>query len=77
MYLYSPREDLERSLWCSGKAGVPPYYPNGLWPEGLAVLHCWPYTFPSLRILKKQEDTVREDAIQVDRPAKKKPCCGW
>ncbi|XP_039725051.1 EF-hand calcium-binding domain-containing protein 4B isoform X1 [Pteropus medius] len=28
------------------------------------------------RILKKQEDTVREDAIQVDRPAKKKPCCG-
>lgn len=28
------------------------------------------------RILKEQEDTVREDAMQVDRPAKKKPCCG-
>ncbi|XP_032204968.1 EF-hand calcium-binding domain-containing protein 4B isoform X1 [Mustela erminea] len=28
------------------------------------------------RILKKQEDTAREDTIQVDRPAKKKSCCG-
>ncbi|XP_054575691.1 EF-hand calcium-binding domain-containing protein 4B [Eptesicus fuscus] len=28
------------------------------------------------RILKEQEDTVREDTIQVARPAKKKPCCG-
>lgn len=28
------------------------------------------------RILKEQEDTVREDTIQVDRPAKKKACCG-
>lgn len=27
------------------------------------------------RILKEQEDTVREDTIQVDRPAKKKSCC--
>nr|XP_035937990.1 EF-hand calcium-binding domain-containing protein 4B isoform X2 [Halichoerus grypus] len=27
------------------------------------------------RILKKQEDTAREDTIQVDRPAKKKSCC--
>ncbi|XP_067551542.1 EF-hand calcium-binding domain-containing protein 4B [Pseudorca crassidens] len=28
------------------------------------------------RILKEQEDTVREDTIQIDRPAKKKACCG-
>lgn len=28
------------------------------------------------RILKEQEDTVREDTIQVARPAKKKSCCG-
>lgn len=28
------------------------------------------------RILKEQEDTVREDTVQVDRPAKKKTCCG-
>uniref|UniRef100_A0A8C0PTG0 Calcium release activated channel regulator 2A n=1 Tax=Canis lupus familiaris TaxID=9615 RepID=A0A8C0PTG0_CANLF len=28
------------------------------------------------RILKKQEDTAREDTIQADRPAKKKSCCG-
>uniref|UniRef100_A0A8B9XCL2 Calcium release activated channel regulator 2A n=2 Tax=Bos TaxID=9903 RepID=A0A8B9XCL2_BOSMU len=28
------------------------------------------------RILKEQEDTVKEDTIQVDRPAKKKACCG-
>lgn len=28
------------------------------------------------RILKEQEDTVREETIQVDRPAKKKACCG-
>ncbi|XP_061274189.1 EF-hand calcium-binding domain-containing protein 4B isoform X1 [Bos javanicus] len=28
------------------------------------------------RILKEQEDTVREDTIQVDHPAKKKACCG-
>ncbi|XP_004412014.1 PREDICTED: EF-hand calcium-binding domain-containing protein 4B [Odobenus rosmarus divergens] len=28
------------------------------------------------RILKKQEDTAREDTIQVDRPAIKKSCCG-
>ncbi|KAG5212640.1 hypothetical protein JEQ12_015069 [Ovis aries] len=28
------------------------------------------------RILKEREDTVREDTIQVDRPAKKKACCG-
>ncbi|XP_019516497.1 PREDICTED: EF-hand calcium-binding domain-containing protein 4B [Hipposideros armiger] len=28
------------------------------------------------RILKEQEDTVREDTIQIDRPAKKKSCCG-
>ncbi|XP_060980698.1 EF-hand calcium-binding domain-containing protein 4B isoform X3 [Dama dama] len=28
------------------------------------------------RILKEQEDTVQEDTIQVDRPAKKKACCG-
>ncbi|XP_039092289.1 EF-hand calcium-binding domain-containing protein 4B [Hyaena hyaena] len=28
------------------------------------------------RILKKQEDTARKDTIQVDRPAKKKSCCG-
>ncbi|XP_004438812.1 PREDICTED: EF-hand calcium-binding domain-containing protein 4B [Ceratotherium simum simum] len=28
------------------------------------------------RVLKEQEDTVREDTIQVDRPAKKKSCCG-
>ncbi|KAM6216231.1 EF-hand calcium-binding domain-containing protein 4B-like [Rhynchocyon petersi] len=28
------------------------------------------------RILKEQEDTVREDTIQVSRPAKKKLCCG-
>ncbi|XP_064335010.1 EF-hand calcium-binding domain-containing protein 4B isoform X2 [Camelus dromedarius] len=28
------------------------------------------------RILKEQEDTVREDTLQVDRPAKKKACCG-
>ncbi|XP_006862743.1 PREDICTED: EF-hand calcium-binding domain-containing protein 4B [Chrysochloris asiatica] len=28
------------------------------------------------RILKEQEDTVREDTIQVGRPAKKKSCCG-
>ncbi|XP_040318575.1 EF-hand calcium-binding domain-containing protein 4B [Herpailurus yagouaroundi] len=28
------------------------------------------------RILKKQEDTAREDTIQVDRSAKKKSCCG-
>lgn len=28
------------------------------------------------RILKEQEDTVREDTIQIARPAKKKPCCG-
>ncbi|XP_055250403.1 EF-hand calcium-binding domain-containing protein 4B isoform X1 [Moschus berezovskii] len=28
------------------------------------------------RVLKEQEDTVREDTIQVDRPAKKKACCG-
>ncbi|KAB0394621.1 hypothetical protein E2I00_010971 [Balaenoptera physalus] len=28
------------------------------------------------RILKEQEDTVRDDTIQIDRPAKKKACCG-
>lgn len=28
------------------------------------------------RILKEQEDTVREDTLQIDRPAKKKSCCG-
>ncbi|XP_037371242.1 EF-hand calcium-binding domain-containing protein 4B [Talpa occidentalis] len=28
------------------------------------------------RILKEQEDTVKEDTIQVGRPAKKKSCCG-
>ncbi|XP_007935263.1 EF-hand calcium-binding domain-containing protein 4B [Orycteropus afer afer] len=28
------------------------------------------------RILKKQEDTVREDTVQVGHPAKKKSCCG-
>uniref|UniRef100_A0A8C9M9I9 Calcium release activated channel regulator 2A n=1 Tax=Panthera tigris altaica TaxID=74533 RepID=A0A8C9M9I9_PANTA len=28
------------------------------------------------RILKKQEDTAREDTIEVDRSAKKKSCCG-
>nr|XP_058936678.1 EF-hand calcium-binding domain-containing protein 4B isoform X2 [Kogia breviceps] len=28
------------------------------------------------RILKEQEDTVREDTIQIDLPAKKKACCG-
>ncbi|XP_054094005.1 EF-hand calcium-binding domain-containing protein 4B isoform X1 [Callithrix jacchus] len=28
------------------------------------------------RFLKEQEDTVREDTIQVGRPAKKKSCCG-
>ncbi|XP_054433923.1 EF-hand calcium-binding domain-containing protein 4B isoform X2 [Pteronotus mesoamericanus] len=28
------------------------------------------------RILKEQEDTVREDIVQVDRPVKKKSCCG-
>ncbi|EHA99818.1 EF-hand calcium-binding domain-containing protein 4B, partial [Heterocephalus glaber] len=28
------------------------------------------------RFLKEQEDTVREDTIQVGRPTKKKPCCG-
>ncbi|KAM7116587.1 EF-hand calcium-binding domain-containing protein 4B isoform 1-T5 [Molossus nigricans] len=28
------------------------------------------------RILKEQEDTVREDTVQINRPAKKKSCCG-
>ncbi|XP_010328337.3 EF-hand calcium-binding domain-containing protein 4B isoform X2 [Saimiri boliviensis] len=28
------------------------------------------------RFLKEQEDTVREDTIQVSRPTKKKSCCG-
>ncbi|XP_071066228.1 EF-hand calcium-binding domain-containing protein 4B isoform X2 [Dasypus novemcinctus] len=28
------------------------------------------------RILKEQEDRVREDTVQVGRPAKKKSCCG-
>ncbi|XP_032974448.1 EF-hand calcium-binding domain-containing protein 4B isoform X2 [Rhinolophus ferrumequinum] len=28
------------------------------------------------RVLQEHEDTVREDTVQVDRPAKKKPCCG-
>lgn len=28
------------------------------------------------RILQEHEDTVREDTVQVDRPAKKKSCCG-
>uniref|UniRef100_A0A8C0I7R2 Calcium release activated channel regulator 2A n=1 Tax=Balaenoptera musculus TaxID=9771 RepID=A0A8C0I7R2_BALMU len=28
------------------------------------------------RILKEQEDTVRDDTVQIDRPAKKKACCG-
>ncbi|XP_010609881.1 EF-hand calcium-binding domain-containing protein 4B [Fukomys damarensis] len=28
------------------------------------------------RFLKEQEDTVREDTIQMGRPAKKKSCCG-
>ncbi|XP_066113807.1 EF-hand calcium-binding domain-containing protein 4B [Saccopteryx bilineata] len=28
------------------------------------------------RILKEQEDTVREDTVQVSRSAKKKSCCG-
>ena len=28
------------------------------------------------RILKEQEDTVREETVQVDRLTKKKACCG-
>lgn len=28
------------------------------------------------RLLKEQEDTVRNDTIQVGPPAKKKSCCG-
>ncbi|XP_017401550.1 EF-hand calcium-binding domain-containing protein 4B isoform X1 [Cebus imitator] len=32
--------------------------------------------FHLARFLKEQEDTVREDTIQVGRPAKQKSCCG-